>query len=119
MPPSGQRDLAKEHYWRRVIQEWRRVIQKRDAESAAAQRKSNNSGSRRAKTVRKIQNAKQSQAHFMPARIIDCATAEPADVSAQSKVEVVLPCGTVLRITPDCSSVFLASVLTVLENRAC
>jgi hypothetical protein len=139
MPRKGVRDLAKEQHWRAVIDEWRssnknaadfcrthghkyfqfqdwqKIIRDRDAQLAAQWK---NAQSPRAGASRKVQKTKPASAHFVQARITDPLHAK-SDLANESKVEILLPCGMVLRITAECSPKFLASVITALENRSC
>jgi hypothetical protein len=140
MPRKGARDLAKEQYWRDVINEWRsskknaadfcrthgykyflfqdwqKVIRARDAELAVEQRKSVRS--QRPATVRKSRQPKPSRTHFVQAKITGPFHAMP-NAANEPRVEVVLSCGTVLKITSECTPEFLASLVIALENRAC
>jgi hypothetical protein len=140
MPRKGVRDMTKERHWRGVInawhssginaaefcrrhghkyfqfQDWRRIIQKRDAETAATRRKSVNSKLSRNRHSGRSTRPRQPELDFIQASITDSARAVPV-ASNDSKVEVVLPCGTVLRITTTCPPQYLLSVVTALENR--
>lgn len=135
MPRKGTRDLAKERYWRGLIQdwsssgksgaefcrlhgikyyqlkEWRQVIQKRDAESKPSQQ-SSVTGER----SRKTRKGKPIFTHFVQAKITDSHSAKPIHPN-QSPIELTLPCGMVMRVASACSPDFLASVVTALENR--
>jgi hypothetical protein len=137
MPRKAGRDMTKEQHWRGVInlwhssgltgaefcrrhghqycnfQEWRRIIRKRDAESAAKQRPvsgSTNNNRSRARSHRTPAPA------FVQATLTDSVRAGTV-ASDDSKVEVVLACGTVLRITTTCPPQFLSAVVAALESR--
>ncbi len=133
--------MAKEQYWRGVIQEWRssehsgadfcrikglkyhqlqewrRIIRDRDDEATVA-RKVGIANSRRAAISRKVRKSMQSTTHFVPARITDSKRGKSAH-EIESKVEVVLSCGTVLRVTPECSVEFLTTLVKALEKLSC
>jgi hypothetical protein len=143
MPRKGVRDLAKEQQWRAVMQEWQasgesgaafcrrhgyryfqfqdwqRIIRARDEELAADQRKVARTKSRTNRFERGVKltaQPKSSAIGFVPANITDARS----DISAllnEAKIEVVLPCGIVVRSTSACSPNFLSSVVASLENR--
>jgi hypothetical protein len=140
MPRKVGRDMTKEQHWRGVVnswhssgltaaefcrrhghkyshfQDWRRIIRKRDAETAAKPRTVIGSKPGRNKHSSRVTSPRQPVPDFVQASITDSARAVPV-ASNDSKVEVVLPCGTVLRITTTCPPQFLSSVVTALENR--
>ena len=140
MPRKGVRDMAKERHWRGVIkswhssgitaaefcrrhghkyfqfQDWRKIIQKRDAQTAAMQRKGGSSKLNRNQHSARATRPRQPALDFVQASITDSVRASSV-LPDESKVEVVLPCGTVLRITTTCPPEFLSTVVAALENR--
>ena len=142
MPRSGARDLVKEQFWRDVIQKWRsshesspafcqrlgykyhqfqdwkKVIAKRDTEVAIARRKSSSTASDNQFDGR-ITNKKQPQSsatNFVPARIKEVRGVE-AESIRDSKIEIILTCGLVVRSTSTCCAKTLSSLIFALENR--
>jgi hypothetical protein len=140
MPRRGTRDLAKERYWRGIIQdwissgksgaefcrlhglkwyllkEWRKNIQKRDADMATARQRVKSSRSTNPSPVSKTPKKMPSLAQFVPAVITDSHPAK-TPASNESTIELILSCGMMLRITSACRPDFLSSIVTALENR--
>lgn len=140
MPRKAGRDMTKEQHWRGVIklwhssgitaaefcrrhghkyshfQDWRRMIRKRDAEIATRQRTAINSKPSRKQHSSTVTSPRLPVLDFVQASITDSARVPPAQLD-QSKIEVVLSCGTLLRITTSCPPAFLSSVVAALENR--
>ncbi len=140
MPRIGTRDLAKERYWRGIIQDWissgksgaefcrlhglkwyllkgwRKNIQTRDAELATARRVKSLHSTTRAPVSKAPKTKKQLLPQFVSAIITDSHAAK-APASHESTIELILQCGMVLRITPACRPDFLLSIVTALENR--
>jgi hypothetical protein len=122
-------DPARERYWRGVIadceaselsrmaycrehgisytqlQNWRRRLPLRDAESAARRRRQGRGAGRRTKKA----------IEFLPVCVLD----QPKDEAAPgpARVELVLNCGTTVRLDSGCPLPFLSSVISVLEDR--
>lgn len=140
MPQKVGRDMTKEQHWRGVInawhssgltaaefcrrhghkyshfQDWRRTIRKRDAKTATKKRTFIGSKPSLNKHSSRVTNPRQPVPDFVQASITDSARAMPV-ASNDAKVEVVLTCGTVLRIATNCPPHFLSSVVTALEKR--
>ncbi len=140
MPRKGTRDLAKERYWRGIVQEWKssgksgaefcrlhglkwyllkewqKNIQKRDAEMATTKQRGKALRSANQSTVTQTPKKTQSLTQFVPAIITDSHPAKPLALN-ESTIELILPCGMILRITSACRPEFLSSIVTALENR--
>jgi hypothetical protein len=133
MAKKGERNLAKEKYWRGMINEftgsglsaaefcrrkeisysafndWRYEIAARDkeAESEARRQKPQSRGA---------DSAHQHTAPigpFVPVRIV--GNSKVASVNSASPLELVSPNGFILRMSEGCSMELLASVLSLLE----
>jgi hypothetical protein len=136
MPRKGGRDMVKEQHWRDVLKEWRtsgvsgaefcrvhgikydqfhdwrKVIGVRDAEELAAQRRAS-----KAQAVRRVEMDSQVPS-FVQARIAEASCVGANDTS-DSRIEIVLLCGTLVRVNPKCSLEYLMSVVSALEERSC
>jgi len=146
MPRKGTRDLAKEHHWRGVLndwqasassgaeycrryainyvqfKDWQKVIRRRDAAPPTptlAKRKSGWTKGKPRKTaaqrVGKSSSSASCEVGFVAARLKDPPSVPAARGDAE--MEIVLRCGTVLRINSACQPAFLSTVVAVLENR--
>lgn len=98
------------------FQDWRRNIRKRDAKTATQKRTFIDSKPSLSKHSSRVTNPRQPLPDFVQASITDSARAMPV-ASNDAKVEVVLTCGTVLRVASTCPLHFLSSVVTTLEKR--
>ena len=125
MPQKGERNLAKEKYWRGMINEfgasglsaaefcrrkeisysgfndWRYEIKARDEEAKLEGRR------------QKPQSRRADSGSFVPVRIV--GNSKGASVNSASALELVAPNGFVLRMSDGCSMELLASVLSLLE----
>lgn len=144
MPRKGSRDLAKEHHWRGVLKDWQasavngaeycrrhainytqfkdwqKIIRRRDAEPSSTSRKSGwPKGKPRKKKVAQIPDSSSAAslgAGFVSVKLKDSApVATPPSSSAD--MEIILRCGTILRITSLCQPSFVSSMVTALEER--
>jgi hypothetical protein len=135
MPRKGARDMAKEQHWRSVLQkwrlseltgaefcrvhnfrydqfqDWRKVIRLRDAEDLAEQRKA-------AKSKLFRPNETTPALGFVQAKIADVPAITPSATS-DFHIEIVLACGTMLRVNSKCPTEFLMVILSALEERSC
>jgi len=140
MPQKGERDLAKEKYWRTKIREfldsglngtefcrernisysslcdWRKVIRARDAEARGEESRPKKRTAR--KSVRAgVRNARGNRFEsehfsFAPIQLVDHDSV--AVGTRAGTLELVVPSGLVLRVTDGCSIKLLTSVLTLL-----
>jgi hypothetical protein len=124
MPGRGGRDAAKEQYWRRLLEEWRRSgLTGRDFCSAKAVSEASFYGWKR-EIARRDQE--EVEARRMTARPGAAAAALPAFVPvtmaptpAAASLEVVLAGGRLLRVRGGFDSVVLRQLLAVLEAPSC
>ena len=134
MSQIGKRDMAKEHHWRAVLQDWqesrlsgpeycqqhdikyhnlkdwRKEIRRRDQE--------------RPKNVGKNKAGKPSSSksfpEFVPVQVVDSVSGDIAVdktlATSEFVLEAVFP-GCVLRLKDSCPVEFLSSVVAVMEGR--
>jgi transposase-like protein len=140
MPHAGNRDIAKEQYWRQVLadwqssglsiasycrqkdikqylfHDWRRQVQKRDAEQAKD--KHRRMVAKETASANKIRNESQRAVEFAEVRMIETpATAVNRDPDEASSLEIVFPSGTKVRLTAGCPLDLFASVVRLLEKQ--
>ena len=144
MPRIGARDMAKEHHWRGVLKDWQasalngaefcrsheinysqfkdwqKIIRRRDAETAVSTARKSGwpKGKPRknaAKRVKQQSSISTRKIAFVAAKIKEPVVV--SDSTRTAEMEIILRCGTVLRIDSNCEPNFLSMVVAALENR--
>lgn len=147
MPRRGHRDWAKEKYWYKIFADWelsalsaaeycrrngikyhqfidwqkrrrkqaaeleRRTQQeRRELQQRAAERKKQEAA--KAKSSRTV----EAEHNLVQVTITDDSRAQVGQGNGPS-LEIVLQCGTIIRVNADCSTGLLSTVLSVLEDR--
>ena len=143
MARRQRRDPAKERFWRRIVQgwkrsglsvreycdfeslaepafyAWRRELAKRDreAESAAAR---NVGGHAAELSGTAVSPARQGAPTFLPVRVVADGMTDPLGSPSRTDcIEVQLPSGVRLQVPTGCNRQALVEVLAALETRPC
>jgi hypothetical protein len=140
MPQKGVRDLTKEHHWRGVLKDWQatdlngaeycrghgikyaqfkdwqKIIRRRDTEQLAAPKRGWPKGKSRERggaQARSLSTPDKEAVGFVAAKVTDQSPVSPPTGS----IEILLRCGTLLRINSLCQPGFISSVVSALESR--
>jgi len=140
MPKRGQRDLAKEKYWRKIIEQfkesglsgqafcglkklkyttfadWRREIAARDAEKQSGRRSKFGRASRVKSSSNGIKAASSQPANFAEINVVSDKTEETKIVPVGT-IDIILTSGITLRVPQTSSLKFTSSLLSVLEGK--
>jgi hypothetical protein len=142
--PRKPRDLAKEHYWRSLLEEWQasaingaeycrrhginysqfkdwqKIIRRRDAESAdsrSVERGRTRGRPRKGAAAQaEVPSAAQNPSEFVSAKLRNSVVPSGTGRGA-ADMDIILRCGTTLRINSMCPLSFVVTVVSALENR--
>lgn len=112
-----QRNAAKERFWRRVLEQWRKSgdsIRGYCARHRLSEASFHAWRRELARRDRQLQAERSAHASFVPLRVVADPVAERGVVEAPPVIEIVMPRGVVVRVPANASAAAVHAVLSAL-----